>query len=226
MHRAVLFDVDGTLVDSNELHVQAWREIFLRYGKDVPREAIREQMGKGGDQLMPVFWPRSELARIGEEMQERRVELFMRDYLPLVRPFPGVRPLFERIRADGMRIALASSAKKPELDHHLEALGVEDLVDAATSADSAGHSKPCPDIFLAALGALGGVAPREAIVVGDSPFDVEAAARAGMRTLAVLAGGFTASRLRRSGAAAVYRDIAELGERYDESLLARDRAWT
>ena len=210
MPKAVIFDVDGTLVDSNELHVAAWREVFQRYGKDVDPAALRKQMGKGGDQLMPVFWSKAELEKFGEEMQAQRVELFMRKYLPLCRPFPGVRPLFERLKRAGVQIALASSAKEPELEHHLEALGIGDLVDAATSADDAEYSKPCPDIYQAALSRLPATAPEEAIVVGDSPYDAQAAARAGMRCVGVLTGGFSERELVGAGAVAVYEQVADL----------------
>ena len=226
MPRAAIFDVDGTLVDSNEFHVAAWREVFLRYGKDVPQAAIRAQMGKGGDQLMPVFWSQAHLAQFGEEMQAQRVEIFMRQYLPLCRGFPGVRPLFERLRRDDVRIALASSAKEPELRHHLGMLALGDLVDAHTCADDAEHSKPSPDILQAALARLPGIAARDALVVGDSPFDAQAAARAGMRCIGVLTGGFAEAELRQAGAIAVYRDVAELGRRYGDSPFARERAWT
>jgi HAD superfamily hydrolase (TIGR01509 family) len=226
MPQAAIFDVDGTLVDTNELHVAAWREVFLRYGKDVDKDALRAQMGKGGDQLMPVFWPQEDLAKFGEEMQALRVEIFMRDYLPRSRPFPAVRQLFERIRRDGMRIALASSAKKPELEHHLESLGIGDLVEGATSADDAEHSKPAPDIFQAALGRLRGIVASQALVVGDSPFDVQAAARAGMGCIGVLSGGFAEAELRRAGAIAVYKDVAGLASEYDESPFAKESAWT
>jgi HAD superfamily hydrolase (TIGR01509 family) len=217
MPKAAIFDVDGTLVDSNELHVQAWREVFRRYGKEVDSPALRKQMGKGGDQLMPVFWSSADLQKFGDEMQALRVEIFMREYLPRCKPFPDVRALFERIKREGLRIALASSAKEPELEHHLEQLGIRDLVDAATSADDADHSKPCPDIYQAALARLPGVAPAEAVVIGDSPYDAQASARAGTRCIGVLTGGFTERELREAGAFAVYRDVAHL---------ARDAAWT
>lgn len=220
MPRAAIFDVDGTLVDTNELHVAAWREVFLRYGKDVNPARLRAQMGKGGDQLIPVFWPKGEAAKLGPEMQALRVEIFMRNYLPLSRPFPGVRALFERMKRDGLRIALASSAKEPELQHHVKALGVGDLIDAATSADDAEHSKPAPDIFQAALARLTGIAPADALVIGDSPFDVQAAARAGMKCVGVLTGGFGERELVEAGAIAVYQDVADLGGRYDEVRLA------
>jgi HAD superfamily hydrolase (TIGR01509 family) len=220
--RAVIFDVDGTLVDSNDLHVEAWREAFRRYGKELGFDEVHSQMGKGGDQLMPVFCSREELDRFGEELEAHRVELFSRDYLPRVRPFPKVRELFERISADGVKIALASSAKEEELERHKKSLRVEELVATATSADDAEKSKPHPDIFQAALAGLGDVAPGEAMVVGDTPYDVEAAAKAGMKTVGLLSGGFGEESLLAAGAVAIYADVAELLERYEESPLAAE----
>lgn len=216
--QAVIFDVDGTLVDSNDLHIEAWRVAFGRYDKTLTYAQVHAQIGKGGDQLMPVFLTPEELDRFGEAMEHFRTELFVRDYLPRAEPFPGVRELFERISADGMRIVLATSAGKAELEQHVKKLNVGDLIDGATSADDAKHSKPCPDIFEAAL-ELAGCGPEAAVVVGDTPYDVRAAARAGVRTIAVLSGGFSEDGLRGEGAAAIYRDVAHLLERYEDSLL-------
>jgi hypothetical protein len=115
MLKAIIFDIDGTLVDSVDLHARAWQETFRHYGREVEFEKVRHQIGKGGDQLMPVFFPREELERFGEEMEKFRGDLFKREYISRVRAFPQVRELFERIRRDGTRIALASSAKKDEL---------------------------------------------------------------------------------------------------------------
>jgi HAD superfamily hydrolase (TIGR01509 family) len=220
MLKAVIFDVDGTLVDSNLAHVEAWREAFAHHGKELSADEVFAQIGKGGDQLMPVFLSRHEIERFGGELEQLRVELFTRDYLPGVAPFPKVRALFERVKHDGLQIALASSAKEAEIEHHQKALGVEDLVDVATSKDDAAHSKPCPDIFETALARLDDVAPDEAIVVGDTPHDVVAATRCGMKTVAVLSGGFPADVLREAGAIAIFDDVAQLLERYDESPLA------
>jgi HAD superfamily hydrolase (TIGR01509 family) len=221
--KAVIFDVDGTLVDSNDLHVEAWREAFRGYGKELGFEEVHAQMGKGGDQFMPVFCSEEELERYGEELEARRVELFKSDYLSRVRPFPRVRELFERIRAEGLQIALASSAKEEELEQHKRSLGVEDLLEAATSADEVERSKPHPDIFQAALAGLKGVRPEEALVVGDTPYDVQAAAKAGMRTVGLLSGGFPEEVLREAGALEVYRDVSDLLDRYEESPLAKER---
>ena len=224
MIKAVIFDVDGTLVDSNDLHVEAWREAFRCYGKELSFEDVHGQMGKGGDQLMPVFCSEEELEEFGEELEQKRVELFKSDYLPRVRPFPRVRELFERVKAEGLQIALASSAKGEELEQHKKSMRVADLLEAATSADDARRSKPHPDIFQAALAGLKEVRPEEAVVVGDTPYDVQAAAKAGVSTVGLLSGGFSEEALREAGAVAVYRDVSELLERFDESPLARGRA--
>ncbi|HZG53554.1 MAG TPA: HAD family phosphatase [Pyrinomonadaceae bacterium] len=222
MIKAVIFDVDGTLVDSNDLHIEAWREAFRSRGKEVAYEELHEQMGKGGDQLMPVFCSPEELDEFGVELERSRTELFAREYLPRVRPFPQVRELFERIKADGLSLALASSAKEEELEQHKRSLRIADLLEAATSADDAERSKPHPDIFQAALKGIRGVRPEEAIVVGDTPYDAVAAAKAGMRTVGLLSGGFTEEALRSAGAVEIYKDVADLLKHYDVSLLATE----
>lgn len=214
--KAVIFDVDGTLVDSNDLHVEAWREAFAHYGIGLSYEQIHGQIGKGGDQLIPMFCSREQVDKIGEALDKHRLEIFTPDYLPQVQPFPKVRELFERLRSDGSQIALATSGKESELKTHLEKLGVEDLLDVTTSADDAEHSKPCPDIFKAAVGRLEGVAAAEALVVGDTPYDVIAASGVGMKTIALLSGRFPQEVLRDAGAAAIYVDIADLLEHYDD----------
>jgi HAD superfamily hydrolase (TIGR01509 family) len=225
MIKAVIFDVDGTLVDSNNLHVEAWQEAFRGCGKEVAYDELHDQMGKGGDQLMPVFCSPEELKRFGSKLEQTRTEMFKSRYLPRVRPFPQVRELFERIKEDDLLIALASSATEEELDGHKKALRIEDLLETATSSDDAKRSKPHPDIFQAALAGLGEVEPEEAVVVGDTPYDAIAAAKAGIRTIGVLSGGFTEEALRGAGAVEIYRDVADLLEHYDESLLAVESAF-
>ena len=220
MVTAVIFDIDGTLVDSVDLHAEAWRRAFREYGREVPFADVRHQIGKGGDQLMPVFFSKEELARFGGEMEKFRGDLYKREYLPRVRAFPSVRELFERVRADGHRIALASSAKKDELAAYKRIARVEDLVEEETSADDAERSKPHPDIFEAALERLGHPDPAEVVVVGDSPYDAEAAGKLGLRTVGLLCGGFPEAELRAAGCIPIYRDPADLLARYDSSPLA------
>ncbi|MDP8916569.1 MAG: HAD family hydrolase [Pseudomonadota bacterium] len=213
----VIFDVDGTLIDSNDQHALAWLRAFRRFGHHAPFEAIRGQIGKGGDQLIPVFLPQELVDTQGEDISNFRSELFKREFLPGLQPFPAVRPLFERIRSDGTSIVLASSATGEELQRYKDIAGIADLLDSATSADDVDHSKPEPDIFLAAL-RTAGVAPDEAVVVGDTPYDAQAASKAGLRTIGVLCGGFAEADLREAGCIAVFRDPAHLLEHYGRSL--------
>lgn len=210
MLKAIIFDIDGTLVDSVDLHARAWQETFRHFGREIEFEKVRHQIGKGSDQLMPVFFSEAELERFGEEMEKFRGELFKREYLSQVRAFPRVRELFERIKADGKRIALASSAKKDELKTYKELARITDLVEEETSADDVDKSKPHPDIFEAALAALGDVEADEAIVIGDTPYDAEAAGKIKLRTIGVLCGGFPEAELRAAGCTDIYRDPADL----------------
>jgi len=204
MYRAAIFDIDGTLVDSNNLHAEAWGEIFRRFGVDLPHDRIRAQIGKGGDNLLPALLPPELVERCGEEMEEARKALFKRDYMPRVRAFPGVKQLFEGLKASGAHIVLATSAAEEELESHKRTLDIADLIDGATSADDVERSKPCPDIFQAALVKLPGVSPNEAVVVGDTPYDMQAAGRAGVQKVGVRCGGFPEADLLSAGAAGLF----------------------
>jgi HAD superfamily hydrolase (TIGR01509 family) len=221
MIKAVIFDVDGTLVDSVDLHARAWQEAFAHFGKHFDFERVRSQIGKGGDQLMPVFLSEDELAEFGEELEKYRGELFKREYLSQVKGFPAVRELFQRVKAEGLQIALASSAKGDELKAYKKIVDIEDLVEEETSSEDAEKSKPHPDIFEAALERLGKMKPSEAVVVGDTPYDAEAAGKAGMQTVGLLSGGFPEADLRAAGCVRIYRAPADLLANYDASPLAR-----
>lgn len=213
---AIIFDIDGTLLDSVDYHARAWAETFHRYGIEAPLADVRFQIGKGGDELMPVFVPKERLKDIGEELAAERSRHFKEKYLPLVRPFPKVRELFERLKADGKRIVLASSGSREEVEKYKEIAGIADLLESDTSADDADRSKPHPDIFLAALGKLGDIDRKRVVVIGDTPYDAEAARKAGLKTLGVLCGGFPEDVLRKAGCVALYRDPADLLARYAE----------
>ena len=222
MAEALIFDIDGTLLDSVDLHAQAWQEAFRHFGHDIPFDEIRSQIGKGGDQLMPVFLSPGELKEKGKQIENFRGELFERRYLPQVRPFPGVRDLFQKIKRNGQGIALASSAKPDELRKFEQIANIEDLVQAETSSGDAKKSKPHPDIFEAALDRLGRKVRRErVVVVGDSPHDAEAARRAKLAVVGVLCGGFPEAALRQAGCTAIYGGPQDLLERYENSPLAK-----
>src|ERR1043166_1393909 len=144
--KTIIFDLDGTLVDSNELHVESWDRAFRRFGKAFALEELRKQIGKGSDQYLPEFLTAGEIERFGEELDRYRSELFKNEYLPRVKPFPKVPDLFECLRRAGKRLVLASSGKKSEVAHHIELLGIKNLIDSETTAEDVESSKPAPDI--------------------------------------------------------------------------------
>lgn len=224
MVEAVIFDIDGTLLDSVDLHARAWQEAFRHFGRELRYEDVRAQIGKGGDQLLPVFLTKQEIDEFGKALSEFRANLFKEKYLPQVKPFPGVRELFLKIKQHGQKIALASSARGDELEHYERLARVQDLIQASTSSADAKHSKPNPDIIEAALKQLGPDIERERVMmVGDSPHDAEAAKRAGVKTIGVRCGGFPEASLREAGCIAIYDGPADLDGQYDQSPLAREQ---
>jgi HAD superfamily hydrolase (TIGR01509 family) len=216
MLKAVIFDVDGTLVDSVDLHAKAWQDAFAEFGFAVEYSKVRSQIGKGGDQLLPVFLPQPDLTVKGEAIENRRAEIFKAQYMAKVVGFPDVRQLFQRLRADGAKTALASSAKGDELGFYKKCANIEDLVDEETSSEDADKSKPHPDIFDAALARLPGIAPEDIFVVGDSPYDAQAAAKVGLKIIGVLCGGFSEADLRAAGCVSVLGDPSDLLHWYND----------
>lgn len=212
---AILFDVDGTLIDTVDFHAEAWQKALAHFGVHVRYQDVRAQIGKGGDQLLPVFLTKAQIAELGEKLEEWRTALYKREYMPRAQPFPKVRELVEELRRRGIRVALASSAKSDELKFYESLLGIPDLIDAETSKDDAARSKPHPDIFAAALAKAGGD-KKHTVVVGDTPWDAIAARRLGVGAVGVLCGGFSEADLRESGCERIYRDPAHLLERLEE----------
>ena len=221
MYSAVLFDVDGTLVDSNDAHAHAWVEAFAESGVRVDFEKVRRSIGMGGDKLMPAVSDLSEESPTGEKISKRRGEIFKTKYLPRLKPFAGARALVAEVKARGFTAVAASSAKRDELESLLRVAGASDLLDAATSSDEADESKPDPDIVHAALKKAKSPAS-EALMIGDTPYDVEAARRAKVDIVAVRCGGWDDRDLK--GAIAIYDGPWELLARLGESPLARQRA--
>ena len=218
---AVIFDVDGTLIDSNDGHARAWEMAFARFGHAIPAARVRPHIGKGGDQLMPVFLSPEEVKAHGKDISDARTAIVKERFLPGFKPFPEVRDLFMDLRARGIRLALASSATAGELEGYKEIANIGDLLDEQTTSDDASRSKPDPDIFHAVLQRLGNVPAGCALVVGDTPYDANAAAKAGLKTVGVRCGGFPEADLRKAGAVAVYQDPADLRRHLAEAFRLR-----
>lgn len=216
MIKALIFDVDGTLINSVDAHARAWCDAFQEFGYEIKFLRMRHQIGKGGDQLMPVFLSEKEIKTIGKALEKRRKEIFQENYLPHVKAFPQVRELFEKVLASHKRVALASSAAGEELEVYKKITNITDLIDEETSKDDAKKSKPYPDIFQAALKKLKGPSQDEVLIIGDTPYDAEAAGKAGIACIGVLAGGFPAEELKAAGCHAIYRDPSDLLLNYDK----------
>ena len=220
MPKAAIFDVDGTLLDSVDLHATAWHDAMVRFGHNVSFEQARRQIGKGGDKLIPVFLTEDEQRDHGKELDSWRSEHFKTKYLPLVRPFSAVPDLLQRSRHAGLQIAIASSAKKDELERYIDIAGVRKLIDETVSAEDVEESKPAPDVFEAVLKKLA-IDGRDAVAIGDTPYDAEAAGKAEVRTIGVLCGGFPEDELRRAGCVQVYPGPAALLACFERSLLMK-----
>lgn len=218
MLRAILFDVDGTLVDSNDAHADAWVRAFAEHGVTVDRDHVRRCIGMGGDKLMPEVSGLREETPQGKAIATRRSELFQREFLPHLEAFRDAARLVAAVKARGLRAVAASSAKADELTPLLETAGARALMDAVTSSDDAEESKPDPDIVEAALQRAGATAG-EALMIGDTPYDIEAAGRCGVPVIAFRCGGWTDPDLR--GAVAIYDGPWDLLARLDESPIAR-----
>jgi HAD superfamily hydrolase (TIGR01509 family) len=215
--RAVLLDIDGTLVDSNDAHARAWVDALAQFGYPVAYDRIRALIGTGGDKLLVQAVGIEKDTPLGKQIDELRGKCFKRDHLPRLKCFPKVRDLLERMRGDGLRLVVATSAKEDEMNPLLDICGVRELIHARTSSDDAEQSKPDPDIIHAAL-SRADAPPEATLMLGDTPYDVQAARAAGVATVALRSGGWGDGAL--EGAIAIYNDAADLLARYDESPFA------
>ncbi|BAY87208.1 HAD family hydrolase [Calothrix parasitica NIES-267] len=218
--KGVILDVDGTLVLSNDAHANAWVEAFAKFGYEVKFEEVRPLMGMGGDYIIPKFAPGlSDEEGKGKEISSYRKEIVLDKYIPNVSPANGAREMVMKLQEAGKRIIIATSASDKELSALLKIAKVDDILsqDDATSSDDAENSKPAPDIVEAALKKFE-IKPEEIVMIGDTPYDIQAANKAGVEVIAVRSGGFEDSRL--SKAIAIYNDAADLVENFDSSTLA------
>lgn len=220
MIEAILCDIDGTLVQSNWLHAEAWRDAFRGMGLELEVESIRRQIGKGGDELIPVFVPWWRRSAVAEPLKEYRKFIFQQDYLSKVEPFPKVRELLLRLQQAGIRLTLASSASEEDLEIYKKIANIDDLVQESTSSDDTERAKPHPDIFQAALKKLG-LPPTKVLALGDTPYDAEAAGKAGIATVGVTTGGWSKGDLLEAGCIEVFTDVADLLEHFEESAFCR-----
>ena len=216
----VLLDIDGTLLDSNDAHARAWASAFPVHGYVVPYEAIRPLIGKGGDKLIPELTGLDPDSAEAKRLGETRGEIFRERELSTLRPTPGARELLEHMRELGLELVVATSAKADEVRALLEQAGVADLIEASSSADDAERSKPDPDIVRAALSTVRRPASHS-LMLGDTPYDVEAATRARVPIIALRCGGWDDAAL--GQATEIYDHPADLLAHYDQSALGVDR---
>lgn len=218
MIRAILLDVDGTLLDSNDAHAHAWVDALKAHGYSADFAQIRRLIGMGGDKLLPQVAGIEEDSAEGKPIVETRKRILKETYIPHLRPTPGARALLQRIQQDGLQLVVATSSNPQDLEDLLKAAQVDDLIQEAASSGDADNSKPDPDIVHAAL-EKAGCDPEETIMLGDTPYDVEAAGKAGVPIIAVRSGGWNDADL--AGAVAVYDDPADLLAHYDDSPLGK-----
>jgi HAD superfamily hydrolase (TIGR01549 family) len=211
-----VLDVDGTLVDTNYHHAIAWYRAFREHGLTLPVWRIHRHIGMGGDQLVAAVAGKRVEDRQGDSIRAAETALYA-DLIGEVQPFADARRLLELLGDHGHRLVLASSGKPDEVDHYLDLLDARELVEAWTTSGDVQRTKPDPDLVVTATEKVGG---GEAVMIGDSTFDCEAAARADVPTVAILTGGFSEQELRQAGASAVFESLSELCERLDETPLA------
>jgi HAD superfamily hydrolase (TIGR01549 family) len=219
MPATVILDVDGTLVDTNYHHALAWYRAFRKHGIVLPVWRLHRHVGMGGDKYVAALAGEAVEDRLGDELRDEWERLFD-DVIDEIEPLAGARELIVDLKEWGGSVVLASSSVEKHLDRFLDILEARDLADSWTTKDDVEASKPDPDLVEAALAKAG---TRDAVMLGDTPWDVEAARKAGVATVCVMTGGFSADELREAGAVAVYESIEELRERLDETPLTATR---
>ena len=214
MTKIVLLDVDGTLIDSNDAHAQAWVDAGQELGYEIEFDRVRWLVGMGGDKVLPELTGLKQESDEGKKLLDRRGEIFRETYLPKLSAFPGAHDLLVRMCDDGFQLVVATSASNKDLEALLKQARLDDVIEIATTKDDAAESKPAPDIVEAAL-KKADAKPGDAIMLGDTPYDVGAATRAGVEIVAVRCGGWKDDELK--GAVAIYNDLIDLLGHYSAS---------
>lgn len=212
-----VLDIDGTLVDTNYHHAIAWYRAFREHGIVLPIWRIHRHIGMGGDQLVAALTDDRTEGEHGDDLRSSEKTLYFQ-LIDEVEPMEGSRELIEHLKRRGHAVVLASSAKAEEVDHYLDLLDARALADGWTTSADVESTKPEPDLVHAALERVGG-SPGDAVMIGDTPWDVDAAGRVGVRTIAVRTGGFAAAELEDAGAAAVFESVVELCRKLDQTPL-------
>ena len=217
----VIFDVEGTLVDSTALTMRCWQETLQSFGLEFPLATLQRHSGQDGHDMLHALIPGPHVSRVVPRILEAQGERFHAKYLPRVAAFPEIRALFERVKHAGQMIAVATSSSADELDHYLALTNAGDLVDAVACGEDVEHDKPNSALIEVALLRTGCLAPKHAAMIGDTPYDAMAARRAGVAAIGMLSGGFSRQDLESRGCIAVYRDPADLLARFGETARLR-----
>ena len=212
--KGAIFDIDGTLIDSNDAHAKAWVEAFEENGVEAKFSEVRRLIGMGGDKLLPAIANIQKDDPKGKQISQKRAEIFKHFYLPMVRPFPQTQQLLKRMQEANLKLVIATSAQPDELAGMLKVARINEFFQEAAQAKDASNSKPDPDVVEAAL-KKSSLSADEVIMLGDTPYDIEGANRAGVRVIAFRSGGWQDSDLR--GAIAIYDNPADLLENFDTS---------
>lgn len=215
MIKAILFDIDGTLLDSNDAHAESFVEAFKEFDKTVSFVELKWLIGMGADMILEKYLSKNEIKKFGKDLLEYRKKIFLEKYLPKTKLISGIKELFEKLHSDKFLIALASSASDEELEKYKNKLKISKFLSEETTADDAEEAKPEPDIFQAALQKLEKVKKDEALIIGDTPYDAEAAIKAEIKIIGVKTGGWSAEKLKEKGCEQVYENLNDILKNYN-----------
>lgn len=215
MIKAILFDIDGTLINSNDAHAESFVEAFKKFDKTVSFVELKWLIGMGADLILEKYLSKNEIKKFGKDLLDYRKQIFLEKYLPEIKTISGVKELFEKLYSDKFLIALASSASDEELEKYKNKLKISKYLSEETTADDAENAKPAPDIFQSALQKLKNAEKSEALIIGDTPYDAEAAVKAKIKILGVKTGGWSEQKLKAKGCVEVYENIAEIYKNYE-----------